>query len=403
MSERVNLKVSINEEAPLDISKKKRMNLNVLLFIGTLTIFFVLNFVNTNDASISTKENRTLAEMPDFSWSNLISGKFIQDFELFYSDSFPFRESFISYGSTLLDLKGFSGEDEVTIVESKGNYVVVGNKAMSLYYYTPEAAEQYADALNMFRDKIGNDIEIYSLVVPTAIEYFLEEKYSDMAPPQSESIQFVNEQLDESIHSIPAYKILEEYKNEYTYFRSDHHWTALGAYYAYTSFMEQMGESAIPLGEYSEIKAGQFLGTTYNATLNKNIAANPDTIFIYEPFTEYVFKALKNGKLTQGEVIQDNKEGYGKFLGGDFPSAYIQTEREGDRILIIKDSYANSFIPFLIPHYEQIHFIDLRHYSGDVYDYITEHKIDKVMFLNSSSVTSHTGYTSILQEKLNLN
>ncbi|MFS1514870.1 DHHW family protein [Chengkuizengella sp. SCS-71B] len=403
MSERVNLKVSINEQATLDTSKKKRMNLNVILFIGTLIIFFLLNFFNTNDSLISAKENRTLAEMPVLNWNDLISGKYIQDFELYYSDSFPFREFFITCGSVLLEMKGFSGEDEVTIVESKGNYVVVGNKAMSLYYYTPEAAEQYSRALNTFRGKIGNEVEIYSLIVPTAIEYFLDEKYSDMAPPQSESIQFVNDLLDESIHSIPAYKMLEENKNEYTYFRTDHHWTALGAYYAYTSFMEQIGESAIPLGQYSEKKAGQFLGTTYNATLNKNLAADPDTIFIYEPFMEYTFKALKNGKLTQGEVIQENKEGYGKFLGGDFPSAHIETEQEGDRILIIKDSYANSFIPFLIPHYEQIHFIDLRHYSGDVYEYITKHEIDEVMFLNSSSVTSHTGYTRILEEKLNLN
>ncbi|MDP5274970.1 DHHW family protein [Chengkuizengella axinellae] len=522
---------------------KGKMNLNVILFMGTLLVFFLLNIFHSDDEVVTNLENRSLAQKPPFTWKSLFSGQYVQDYEHYFSDQFIFRHSFISYGKTLNGLRGFSGEDEVTLVVTNGNnmhesldsevipvfsstgsettevrghivstdvgvqtieeindinmggnlvginsgnnlqvnsesiadadensqvnfgtnadqiqgeldgeleneietgeeldknaiheveeageekeagnevsnndneqhteeesqlqgsYLVVGNQAVFVYYYNPSAAEQYANALNAFSARVGNDVNIYNLVVPTAIQYLNNEKYRKMAPSQAKAIEYVNQNLNEHIQSIYAYERLEQHKNEYIYFRTDHHWTALGAYYAYTAFIEQIGKSPVPLEQYEESDNGTFLGSTYNATLNGNLENDPDKLIYYKPNLEYTYRLSYGGDLITMALYHPNQWGYRFFLAGDPSWATIQTEQEGESILIIKDSYANAMVPFLIPHYKAIYIVDGRHYTGNVYELMKENDINNVLFLNSSTVTSHPGYTRVLEEKLEL-
>jgi hypothetical protein len=197
------------------------------------------------------------------------------------------------------------------------------------------------------------------MIVPTSAA-FLPEPYFNMSSDQRRTINHVYDSITQfttKMITVDAYSVLERHRNEYIYFRSDHHWTALGAYYAYTAFCQAAGLAPVPLSDYNIHRAEGFIGFLYNQRPTQSIADNPDTI-VYYTLSDPAFRRLI---LHPGETPT-----YMIFMGGDHAYFSVDTQNKNGRtVVVLKDSYANCFIPFLVPHYERIVVLDPRHLPND--------------------------------------
>lgn len=285
-------------------------------------------------------------------------------------------------------------------------YLVLKDRAMALFNYVPAYGESYATAINGFQKAIDPKIRVYSLLAPTPVEFVKEDKYKALSTPQKEAINQINRVFNSNVTTIDAHKELSKHADEYIYFRSDHHWTALGAYYAYKAFMDRIGETAVPLSKYETEQLEGYLGSAYSATLDVNLKKNPDTITIYKPYVPYKYSLFwVDGVPLDRNVVdisyaEHGGGGYQVFLEGDSPWGEIKTEnKNGKKLLVIKDSYGNPFIPFLLPHFEEVFFIDPRHFTTHMLDFVKEKGITDILFLNGIAVTAYNGYTELILSK----
>lgn len=301
--------------------------------------------------------------------------------------------------------KELSSENQNNVEKKVGSVLIVNNKIMEIFTSNEAGAKAYAGVINDFSDKVDSNIKIYSMLVPTQIEFTAREKYKDLSSSQKDAIKLVNDKFNDRVEPIDVYSTLKENSDQYIYFRSDHHWTALGAYYAYTSFARHIGEEPVPLDKYEVDKVENYLGSLYSITLDKNVKKSPDTIYLYKPFIDHEYHIYYDGPLKMNvlDMNHANKERkYRIFISGDRPWGRIRTEvKNGKKIAIIKDSYGNAFVPFLIPHYEEIYIIDPRQFKLNIYTFVEEKEIDEVMFLNYVMVTGGTGFADTIRVMFN--
>jgi len=239
-------------------------------------------------------------------------------------------------------------------------------------------------------------------LAPTSIEFIASPKYKTLADSEMDAIDYVYEKLGEGITSVDAYTPLSEHRDEYVYFRTDHHWTALGAYYAYTGFEQASGLEHISLSDYQSEKIEPYLGAAYRSTNSIALKNHPDSFIFYQPYLSseyYVYYegSVKLNVLDMAHAANNNK--YGIFLSGDRPLGKIITPiKNGKKILIVKDSFANALVPFLIPHYEEIYILDPRQYQKNIYKLIDENGIQEVMFLNNAMILGGNGFMDLVNK-----
>lgn len=278
--------------------------------------------------------------------------------------------------------------------EMKSNFLVLKDAAYEIFGYRTASCQFYAEAINQFAAKMPETTKIYSLVAPSHIEFVQNKKYREMSGSQEEAIGVINAALSPRVMPVDAKSSLVQHYQDYLYFRSDHHWTARGAYYAYEAFVKTAGFSPVTLDKYEKKEFPGFLGTLYDKTRSAKIAANPDTVEVFMPRVESDFKIhTRNGGILDWNVINESygkpsfKNKYLVFLSGDEPLSIITTNVDTDRkILVFKDSYGNAFIPFLMNHYKEIHVIDPRHFKSNAVAYANEKGFDDVLFLNYAVV-----------------
>jgi len=437
----------------------KKTYLNIVFFLVPLFLLGTLNIINPQKPTVSQLENRALKTKPVFSVQTLANGEYFKEYESFFADTFIFRESLVKIGGNIKDLRGFPGKDTPTIVintganvsqaqphpkqqenpennidttsdnsntnssknidgtdtntanpdtvnVTNGRVLVFNDAAMEIHTFNAEASQYYANFINDFQGKLNNNnIKVYSLLTPTQIEFIKDKKYKSLSSSQYNTIEYINKHFNKSIIPVNAYEKLAQNSDQYLYFRSDHHWTALGAYYAYTAFMQTKNETPISIDRYEKDKVSPYLGSLYSTTLSKKIRENPDTIYLYKPFINHEYNiyytgAIKMDVLDMSQAETKNK--YGIFISGDRPWGKITTEiKNGRKIVIIKDSYANAFVPFLIPHYEEIYVVDPRQFTLNIYDFIKNNEINEVLFLNYILVTDYKDFTDLLIEMSN--
>ncbi|RRD94312.1 hypothetical protein EII17_08845 [Clostridiales bacterium COT073_COT-073] len=278
--------------------------------------------------------------------------------------------------------------------EMRSNFLVLKDAAYEVFGYHKGSCQFYAEAINQFAAQMPETTRIFSLIAPSHIEFIQNKKYREMSGSQEEAIAIINSFLSPRVLPADARSSLLPHYQEYLYFRSDHHWTARGAYYAYEAFVKTAGFSPVTLDKYEKKEFPGFLGTLYDKTRSAKIAANPDTVEVFMPIVQSDFKIhTRGGGVLNWQVIN---EGYGKpsfknkylvFLSGDEPLSVITTNVDTDRkILVFKDSYGNAFIPFLMNHYKEIHVIDPRHFQANATAYAKENGFDDVLFLNYAVV-----------------
>ncbi len=276
--------------------------------------------------------------------------------------------------------------------EKRGALYVIGDTALEIFYGNSTVAFDYATVINGFRNSLPQNVCVYNEVIPTHFEFGLPTKLREtVGTRQKPYIDTIYENLDSGVISVDGYTPINNHYNngEYLYFRSDHHWTALGAYYAYTAFAEAAGFTPTPLSDFETGKIDKFLGTFYSS-YDKALSENPDFVEYYLPFTPYEMQNYnKDGSsMGAGKVIYENissvSNGYLAFTGGDKPLSVIKTSNEtGRSIIVFKESYGNAFIPFLLAHFDTIYVADIRSFPFETLSFIEDKGITDVLFLNN--------------------
>ena len=438
----------------LKLAPRKLFNLsifNVLLVLGVILCLGLASLFMTKPTE-SAIEKRQLAKMPAFSKEALFSGEYTRGIETFYADTFPFRDFFVALSAYMEENSGVRMDDarilapspnestdpitggappvpssasstapegtslpaqqepaeqqdaassqpsaaENTDVDdgitgsvSNGIFVYKG-RAMSLFGGSKENGKWYADVLNLSKQQLP-DVKIYDMIIPTAIEFYVPDKYADLTQPQKPMIDYIYSCLAPSIKRVDAYSKLQEHAEEYIYFRTDHHWTGLGAYYAYTAFCEQAGLSALPVSDFETRRLDNFIGTMYAQSKDSTLLGNPDYVDYYVFNTGYTARRYDYNApyygiphTLWGEYAQ-SPNSYSVFLHGDFPLIQVKTDiHNGKKILVVKESFGNAFAPFLINHYEEVYIVDQRYFQLNLVEFIKENEIGELIFANNS-------------------
>ncbi len=352
---------------------------NKILVVIFLAIIFssLLSYIVIRPREFSENENRYLAQRPKFSFENLLSGKFTADMEKYIDDQFPLRNSSISFKSSL---QRRLGKKDI-------NGVYLGNQG----YLIEKVLEQdfdygglqaNIDAINSFTEN-RPDLDVKLLVAPTS-GLILKDKLPKNATifNQNKAFNMIEDQM-EDLSLIDLREVLEKHKDEYIYYKTDHHWTSLGALYGYQAYMEKLGKTPVYGEDDLKTVSEDFKGTLYSKVLDKSIEEDQVKILDLKDLNykvKYNFDKEESQSIYKLEELE-KKDKYAVFLGGNHPELKIESETGSpENILILKDSFANAFLPFLVGEYKNIHLVDLRYFKKDLNQYIEENQIEKVLF-----------------------
>lgn len=267
-----------------------------------------------------------------------------------------------------------------------------GEKAgVMLFGGSKKQGTRYAGIINAYKEALGEDVNVYNMVVPTSVEFYLPEKYKKYSGSEKDAIDHIYSKLSEDVISVDAYSEIAAHSDEYLYFRTDHHWTARGAYYAYAAFCKAIGQEAPALEEYEEVTKEGYVGSLYGYTGDITLKNNPDTFTYYLPPAVYSGERLDYNTLaSQGgwRVFHEYASGvnmYGTFIGGDNVHLKITSDAgTGRSIVVFKESYGNAFIPYLVNSFDTVYVIDIRYFGKNAVEYIKSIGATDVLFLNNA-------------------
>lgn len=364
----------------------------MVFFIFAIFLIMIINIL-TKDKSFSEIENRTLTTMPKFTISSFMNGDFSEDFSSYINDNFAGRNGFLSIKTSFEKLLG----------KTKINSVYLGKKNYLIQSFTEASEEETSakiNAINSFFNEHSN-LNTSIMLVPTATKV-LEEYLPPFSVNDDELalIDKVFSQLNENIIKINPYNALYENKDNYVYYKTDHHWTSNGAYIAYTEFCKALGLTAKSKDEFAIVNVtDKFYGS-----LSSKIGVlgnTSDSIELYVPkyspmVVNYISEQFKSSTLFKSEAL-NTKDKYEVFTGGNHPLINIKSTGDpSKKLLLIKDSYANCFLPFLTSHYGEIFVVDLRYYYDNINTLIENNSITDLLFLfNANTFNSDDSILNI--------
>lgn len=285
--------------------------------------------------------------------------------------------------------------DEAFQKQLQDNLYVKDGAAYSLYYFVQDSATEYIDALNNAAAKLSGVANVYDILIPNNSGVLLSD--DDLAKlggsDQKQAIEYYYS-LMQGVKTVDIFDTLKSHNDEYIYFRTDHHWTADGAFYAYEEFCKAKGITEIPREKRKKDTFEGFLGSFYSNLQNQDMKNNPDTIYAYEPIgTNDMTYWNDDGSEQKWNVIMDVNgwdKGtlYSTFVGGDTPMAVIENPNvtDGSTCVVMKESYGNAFIPFLVDHYSTIYILDYRYSNVNVIDFVKEKQADDLICINNISL-----------------
>lgn len=273
----------------------------------------------------------------------------------------------------------FSSVNSSVYLWKKSAYEIFGSSA--------DRSDMFADVINMATDKLGDDITVYGMMIPLHAEMNLPQRLKDETGSTSEAENIKNAYSQfKKAQPINIYNALAKHNTEYCYFNSDHHWTGLGAYYAYTAFCEQTNQKPMTISEEGTHSIEGFTGSfhTYGTGLT-------DTVYYYDLPYETTCKLYTdpNGEGQDADIYYAGETGgentYGVFINGDQPKFIINSQCGTDKkIAVIKESFGNAFVPYLSANYSEIHVLDMRSCEvTDLKKYCEDNDINEVLFMNN--------------------
>lgn len=359
-----------------------KVSLCELLGVGFVLLLFGFGLLNIlhKDRQFSEAENRMLEQAPQWQWSSVFDGRFMKSFERWQTDQFVFRDGWIRLRT---------GADRLLGKKESGG-VFLGTDG-SLYEKPGEIGEQTwnnLDALRQFCQR-HPELNSYVMLVPDAAGV-KPEGLPPFAPVESQEEQLLQIQsyLGEDVRQIPVYEALREHREEYIYYRTDHHWTTLGAWYAYREAASVMELEGAAEG-LTDAPALYPVSDSFEGTLvsKSGYPAKADVISVYWPeeseelVVTYVEEQEKSASLYASEKLE-TKDQYGMFLNGNHPLIRIRTTAESKRtLLLVKDSYANCFVPYLTSQFREIVLVDPRYYYGNLESLMEQQTFTDVLFL----------------------
>jgi len=370
--------------------------ITVILFAAAFLFLPLMSFIlmPKEPMPFSENENRYLAKFvkPKFFGknANIADRRFMTAFDEWFSDRFAFREDFIVLKNNTELLTGKTEINGVTAADGRLIQVWRG--------YDRDLVDRSLKAMDAFAAKYPEK-DVYFMLAPTS-----QEIYADTLPPNFEPgsqkafIKYCYDNL-RNISGIDVLTPLYENRDKYVYYRTDHHWTGGGAYLAYCAACLKMG--TLPY-EYSwfdiEHASGDFRGTLFSKTLNSRVT--PDIISFYtltspQPATSPIVKApditltvntgaeIKKYDSLYFREYLSKKDKYSAYLGDNVPILDITAnlENNDNSLLIIKDSYANCMIPFLVNHYKRITVLDMRYINTDIRSLVKLEEYGQALFV----------------------
>lgn len=366
-----------------DRQRKVQEQLVGIIFILILFLFLIINIIVPNKEK-SVQENRMLATKPKFRLSSLISGDYDEKFEAYMDDQFVGRDMWRKLKVTVDRICGSRLE----------NGVYIGRNGQLLEQI--EVADENHLAANIKAIKSFSEsqkkIPVRMMLVPDAANV-LNHSLPALAKPEDQTQMFsmVRKDLGDSVEWIDVSTELNKHKTEKIYYKTDHHWTTLGAFYAFQAAAPSLGIEGDLSGKY----VSHAVSDSFNGMLASKSGVNlgeKEQIDIYVPTEEdtdliidYVDEGKRSTSLYDSSKLKE-KDQYTVFLGGNSSLLDIRTvSTSTKRLLLVKDSFANSFIPFLTPYYREIVVVDPRYYSGTINDLMDSYRISEVLFLYSGN------------------
>lgn len=359
--------------------KRNHYGTGIFLCVVLLLAFFAQCFIK--DQAYSALENRTLQTYPSTSLDGLFNGKTTRQLETYSADQFPNRYTWMKWKTKIELMLGMNRIEDVHVGDER-LYQEVEPLTMD-----PLQAES-AKAINAFQEAYPL-VDMHMMLVPNAIGVYRDEVENCRMDQQQLYDQFYA-MLNDQIQKLDTFSLLKEHKEEYLYYKSDHHWTSLAASYAASDFLQE------DLSYQVVMSNEQFQGT-----LAKKIAydqfIDQISLFLLDNDPTYVVTYDQDKKTTSvyDAEKQFDQDAYGIFFGGNHPYLSINTNVAQDkRLLLLKDSYANCLIPFLLPYYSEIVVIDPRYYFEDIDQIMVDHDINEVLFLYNINTffTDHSLY-----------
>lgn len=403
-------------------------------------------------STISYEENRLLAEKPKFSLTSLLDGSYTSGWSEYYNDTVPFRSKLKKTISAMMQWTGVQSEEDtvffgnvsqvkkktttpVATTESVETTVAVaaaGNdetntepavtttvvtttedpndepaaeigegiildhkRAVCVYGGSFSVGQDYAETLNAYQQDLGSDVQVYSLVAPTAVSYYLPEEYANYTASETENIDNINSYLN-SVKPVDVYNALKPHTAEAIYARTDHHWLPLGAYYAAEAFAKVADVPFASLSDYDTATKKDYVGSMYTYTESAVLLDNPEEFTYYIPKNKYktTYYSTSFTDPTEGDLLMnldgyDNSMYYLVFMGGDDKITHVETDCKNGRTLVIfKDSYGNALVPCLTSSFENIYVCDMRYFELNAIDFCKQVGCTDLLFaMNTFSAT----------------
>ncbi len=293
-------------------------------------------------------------------------------------------------------------------IQMSGNILIMGDRAMEIFYSNQSVIDHYASVVNRVV-AVSGGAQVYSLVAPTASQFYAPEGYRSGSSNQAAVIPAIYGKLGSGVKAVDAYAAIAPHTSEYLYFRTDHHWTGLGAYYAYTAFANRAGFSPLPLSSFTKGSIdGGFLGTLYAwANSPASLAKNPDTVEYWKPPVTATGYAYTDASMSAGYAINliktdlTSQNKYLAFTEGDHGLAKFETSvKNGRSIMVIKESYGNAMVPYLAAHYENVYVFDPRKAEMTMSSFVANQGIDDILVVNYSIAIGNAGWKSALEKSL---
>ena len=425
--------------------------IGVSLLSGVVVVLAVVLLLAPR-STISYEENRLLAEKPKFSLTSLLDGSYTSGWSEYYNDTVPFRSKLKKTISAMMQWTGVQSEEDtvffgnvsqvkkktttpVATTESVETTVAVaaaGNdetntepavtttvvtttedpndepaaeigegiildhkRAVCVYGGSFSVGQDYAETLNAYQQDLGSDVQVYSLVAPTAVSYYLPEEYANYTASETENIDNINSYLN-GVKPVDVYNALKPHTAEAIYARTDHHWLPLGAYYAAEAFAKVADVPFASLSDYDTATKKDYVGSMYTYTESAVLLDNPEEFTYYIPKNKYktTYYSTSFTDPTEGNLLMnldgyDNSMYYLVFMGGDDKITHVETDCKNGRTLVIfKDSYGNALVPCLTSSFENIYVCDMRYFELNAIDFCKQVGCTDLLFaMNTFSAT----------------
>lgn len=365
-------------------------NLLLSLSLPACLILTALISLVLPQKSFSPDENRYLQKRPAFTWKTMLNGSFASTYDTYLSDQFPLREHWIAVKTDSDRLSG--SRDTGGVYFGKDDYLI--EKFDTEDIEGPQLdynLDALADAVKRMEQKLGAD-HVRVMLVPGASQ-IMTDKLPALAAPydQSRVTQMLAERLEGEQLIVPVEAALRKQQKAPLYYRTDHHWTTAGACIGYEAWAGSVGITPWEPDRFEQrTVSNDFLGTLYSKVQTGGRADSIICYFPKEP-AEYQVEYDENGIKTEGLYTYEalkTRDQYAFFLDGNHGLARVtggtesgEAERAGRRLMVIKDSYAHSIAPFLVNHFEETLFVDLRYFNADPEQFAEENGVTDLLIL----------------------